>query len=298
MKTIHCSFIAFAALVASAGAFAHVSLEEPRGEAGRPYRAVLRMGHGCDKAPTTSVAVRLPSGFQQAKPEPKPGWTLSLQGDTATWTAARKDAALPDGQRGEFVVAGTLPRAPGTLWFKVLQTCGQSHLDWSQVPAEGTSTAGLKAPAALLQVMSPAEFALAQALPKVEGAWVRSAVPGQQGTGAFMRLNASKPMQLVGVATPVAGSAEVHEMKMEGDVMLMRPVPHLDLPAGKTAELKPGGYHIMLLDLKQPLPNGTVVPLTLLFRDANGTRARLELKVPVGTTAPGAAAAPTDGHKH
>ena len=298
MKTLHRSLIAFAGLAASAAVFAHVSLEEPRGEAGRPYRAVLRIGHGCDKAATTSVTARLPAGFQASKPEPKPGWTVSLQGDTATWTAATKEAALPDGQRGEFVVTGTLPRAAGPLWFKVLQTCEQGSLDWSQVPAEGTSTAGLKAPAALLQVLSPADFALAQSLPKVEGAWARSTVPGQQGTGAFMRLNASKPMQLVGVATPVAGTAEVHEMKMEGDVMRMRVVPHLDLPAGQTTELKPGGYHIMLLDLKQPLANGSVVPLTLLFRDASGARSQLEVKVPVATTSPGGAGAPTDGHKH
>jgi copper(I)-binding protein len=297
MKTINRSLIALAGLAASA-AFAHVSLEEPRGEAGRPYRAVLRIGHGCDKSPTTSVAARVPTGFLSAKPEARPGWTLSMQGDTATWTAATREAALPDGQRGEFVIAGTLPQAAGPLWFKVLQTCEQGSLDWAQVPAEGTSTGGSKTPAVLLQVLSTADFALAQALPKVEGAWARSTVPGQQGTGAFMRLNASKPMQLVGVATPVAGTAEVHEMKMEGSIMRMRPVPQLDLPAGQTTELKPGGYHIMLLDLKQPLANGSVVPLTLLFRDASGAQGKLELNLPVATTAPGGTGAPTGGHKH
>lgn len=298
MKTIHSFLVAFAGLAASATAFAHVSLDEPRAEAGRPYRAVLRIGHGCDKAATTSVMARLPAGFNGAKPEPKPGWTVNVQGDTATWTAATKEAALPDGQRGEFTVTGTLPRTAGPLWFKVLQTCEQGSLDWAQVPAEGTSTAGMKTPAALLQVLSPADFAMAQALPKVEGAWARSTVPGQQGTGAFMRLHAGKPMQLVGVATPVAGTAEVHEMKMEGSIMRMRAVPQLDLPAGQTTELKPGGYHIMLLDLKQPLANGSVVPLTLLFRDASGAQGKLEVKVPVATTAPGGAGAPTDGHKH
>ncbi|ROZ79044.1 copper chaperone PCu(A)C [Ramlibacter sp. WS9] len=298
MKNLSRFLVAFSGLAASAAGFAHVSLEEPRAEAGRPYRAVLRIGHGCDKAATTSVSARLPAGFQGAKPEPKPGWSVNVQGDTATWTAATKEASLPDGQRGEFVVTGTLPRTAGLLWFKVLQTCEQGSLDWAQVPAEGTSTAGMKTPAALLQVLSPADFALAQSLPKVEGAWARSTVPGQQGTGAFMRLNASKPMQLVGVSTPVAGTAEVHEMKMEGSIMRMRAVPHLDLPAGQTTELKPGGYHIMLLDLKQPLAAGSVVPLTLLFRDASGAQSKLEVKVPVATTAPGGAAAPTDGHKH
>jgi copper(I)-binding protein len=137
----------------------------------------------------------------------------------------------------------------------------------------------------------------AQALPKVEGAWIRASVPGQQGTGGFMRLTAPQNMQLVGVATPVAGTAEVHEMKMEGDVMRMRAVPQLELPAGKLVELKPGGYHLMLLDLKQPLAAGASVPLTLTLRDSKGVRSQLELKVPVASQPPGGAA-PTHPHKH
>lgn len=137
-------------------------------------------------------------------------------------------------------------------------------------------------------------------LPKVEGAWVRAAVPGQAGTGAFMKLTARQAMHLVGVSTPVAGTAEVHEMKMEGEVMRMRAVPKVDLPAGRTVELKPGGYHLMLMDLKQALKAGTTVPLTLVFRDAQGAERKLELKVTVAAQAPGAAAAPKDApmHKH
>lgn len=141
-------------------------------------------------------------------------------------------------------------------------------------------------------------------LPKVEGAWVRSTVSGQQGTGAFMKLTATEPMQLVGVSTPVAAVAEVHEMKMEGEVMKMRAVRALDLPAGRTVELKPGGYHLMLQDLKQPLVQGSTVPLTLLFRNGKGIESKLELKVPVGNRPPaGATVTPMggpamDGHKH
>jgi hypothetical protein len=127
-------------------------------------------------------------------------------------------------------------------------------------------------------------------LPKVENAWVRSAVPGQQGTGAFMRLTARQPMQLIGVSTPVAGTAEVHEMKQEGDIMRMRQVAKVDLPAGRVVEFKPGGYHIMLMDLKQDLKPGTVVPLTLVLRDARGAQHKLELKATVAAQAPGGTA--------
>lgn len=131
---------------------------------------------------------------------------------------------------------------------------------------------------------------------KVEGAWARASVQGQRATGAFMRLTAKDGARLVRAESPAAGLTEVHEMKMEGDIMKMRAVPTLDLPAGKTVELKPGGYHVMLLDLKAPLAKDSSVPITLVFQDAKGAESTLELSVPVGTAAPGAAKA--HEHKH
>jgi len=290
---------AFAALAIAQSASAHVSLAQALAEGGSSYQAVLRLGHGCDSAPTTAVTVSVPPGFEAAKPLAKPGWNVAADGAMVTWTAASSEAALPGDQRGEFALSGVLPRVAGPLWFKVRQTCGQTTLNWSQIPTAGTSTVGLKSPAALLQVVSAGDWSKAQSLPTVQGAWVRSSVSGQQGTGGFMKLTAKEPMQLVGVSTPIAGTAEVHEMRMDGDVMRMRRVSALDLPAGKAVELKPGGYHLMLQELKQPLVAGTSVPLTLLLRDAKGKQSKLELTVPVSTRAPGAgAAAPTDGHKH
>lgn len=126
----------------------------------------------------------------------------------------------------------------------------------------------------------------------VEGAWARASVQGQRGTGAFMKLTARQDLLLVGAASPVAGVVEVHEMKLENDVMKMRAVDKLALPAGKPVELSPGGYHVMLMDLKAPLAKDTAIPLTLVLRDAKGVESRLELKVPVSARAPQAA------HKH
>ena len=86
---------------------------------------------------------------------------------------------------------------------------------------------------------------------------------------------------------------------MDGDVMRMRALPNgLALPAGKTVALTPGGYHVMLMDLKATLPKDSTVPLTLVFKDAKGVESRVELKVPVATTAPGAAAGAPAAHKH
>ena len=134
---------------------------------------------------------------------------------------------------------------------------------------------------------------------EVRDAWVRTTVQGQKGTGAFMKLTAPNGATLVSASTPVAGVAEVHEMKMEGDVMRMRALPGLELPAGKTVELTPGGFHVMLMDLKTTLPKDSTVPLTLVFKDAKGVQSKVELKVPVATSAPGGGAAAAAGqHKH
>jgi copper(I)-binding protein len=133
---------------------------------------------------------------------------------------------------------------------------------------------------------------------KVEGAWARATVQGQKGTGAFMNITAAQGTRLVGVTSPVAGVAEVHEMKMDGDVMKMRAVPALDLPAGKTVQLKPGSYHLMLMDLKRPLLKDSTVPVTLRFKNADGVDSQLELLVPVATTAPGPKTDMPHDHKH
>ncbi|MFZ4480577.1 MAG: copper chaperone PCu(A)C [Rhodoferax sp.] len=127
---------------------------------------------------------------------------------------------------------------------------------------------------------------------EVKDAWVRTSVPGQKATGAFMKITAKDGAKLVGASSPAAGVTEVHEMKMEGDVMKMRAIPGgLDIAAGKTLELKPGGYHVMLMDLKAALVKDSTVALTLMFKDAKGAESKVELKVPVAIAAPGASAA-------
>lgn len=130
-----------------------------------------------------------------------------------------------------------------------------------------------------------ATSALAQSV-DIKNAWVRVSVQGQSATGAFMTLTARENTTLVGVASPVAGVAEIHEMKMDNGIMKMRAVEGgLALPAGKTVELKPGGYHVMLMDLNTALPKDSTVPITLLLKDGNGVESRVELKLPVATGA-------------
>lgn len=165
-------FIAACALSACATAsFPHVVLGEPAALAGTSYRATLRVGHGCEGSPVTALRVMLPAGFQGAKPMPKAGWLLSVKtaklakpydshGKTITddvseitWTATAKEHWLPDAYYDEFVLRGGLPATAGPMWFKVMQTCEKGSIDWAEVPATGTSTKGLKFPAALLEII-------------------------------------------------------------------------------------------------------------------------------------------------
>ena len=116
----------------------------------------------------------------------------------------------------------------------------------------------------------------------VSDAWVRATVQGQKATGAFMKITSKDQAKLVTASSPAAGLVEIHEMKMDKDVMKMAALPSgLDLPAGKTVELKPGSYHVMLMDLKAPLAVDNTVPVTLTFQDAKGNKTTQELKLPV-----------------
>jgi hypothetical protein len=143
---------------------------------------------------------------------------------------------------------------------------------------------------ALALATSFAAFAQAPAPVTVQGAWARAVLQGQSSSGGYMTLVASEPLTLTGASSPAAGIVEIHEMRMEGDVMRMRAVDRLELPAGKAVELKPGGYHLMLMNLKAPFRGDMRVPVTLQFRDAKGQQRTLEVALPVAHAAPHGAA--------
>ncbi len=291
--------LAACAATAAGGALAHVTLPPGGATAGSDYEAAFRVGHPCkDAKSTTGITVRLPQGFTLEDAQARKGWTLDVQktGESQVrWTADSAASALPTGEKAEFILRGKLTTTPGPLYFKVLQACENGNADWAQLPTDGADAKGgskSEFPAARLDVLAPGVAPV-----DVKDAWIRPAVPGQSGTGAFMKLSAPSGARLVGVSTPAAGIAEVHEMKMEGDTMRMRPVQGgLALPARQTVELKPSGYHVMLMDLKQAMPKGTAVPLTLRFEDARGVQTQLDVNVTVG--APDAAAAPSHNHMH
>lgn len=141
----------------------------------------------------------------------------------------------------------------------------------------------------LLALAALALSAGANAQVEAKNVWARATVQGQLGTGAFMTLTAKEPVRLVGAASPVAGVVEIHEMAMEGNVMRMRAVEGLDLAAGKPVELKPGGYHVMLMDLNRTLKAGDRIAVELRFETKDKKQFTLPLEAEVRMIAPGAA---------
>lgn len=93
-----------------------------------------------------------------------------------------------------------------------------------------------------------------------------------------MRLTSDSDARLVSADSPVANVVEIHEMIMDGSVMKMNAIPGLDLPAGKLVELKPGGYHVMLMGLKQQVKDGDEVPISIVVEAVDGARQTIELK--------------------
>jgi periplasmic copper chaperone A len=138
--------------------------------------------------------------------------------------------------------------------------------------------------------------ASAHAQTTVTDAWVRGTVAQQKATGLFAQITSAQGGRLLSASSPVAGVVEIHEMKMDGNVMRMRAVTDLALPAGQAVALKPGGYHVMLLDLKQQLKAGDTVPVTLVVEGADKKRETIEVKAAVRALS--ATAAPANEHKH
>ena len=112
-------------------------------------------------------------------------------------------------------------------------------------------------------------------------AWVRATVPAQKTTAAYVTIHSTEAARVVEVKTAAAGRAEIHKSEMAGGVMKMEMMEELALPAGKSVELRPGGTHLMLMELPKPLTAGGKVPLTFVIEDRKGKRSNLEVNAEV-----------------
>ncbi len=132
----------------------------------------------------------------------------------------------------------------------------------------------------ILALVFMAQGAMAAGV-SIENVWIRATVPGQQVAGAYMDITSSANAKLVGARSPAAGNMEIHLMRMNHGVMEMREVKTLTLPKGKTVKLAPGGFHLMLFDLKQPFKTGETVPIKLTIETANKKRETVEVTAQV-----------------
>ncbi|NMG65363.1 copper chaperone PCu(A)C [Azoarcus indigens] len=158
----------------------------------------------------------------------------------------------------------------------------------------------------MLALLFAASVPAAHAQVQIESPWVRATVAAQKASGAFFRITAASDSRLVKVSSPVANVTELHEMKTEDGVMKMRQIDALALPAGQAVELKPGGYHVMLMGLKDQIKEGDTVQLSLVVEGKDGKRETVEVQAPArsltaGAAAPAAPAAPAHegmAHEH
>jgi len=146
-----------------------------------------------------------------------------------------------------------------------------------------------------LLLIAPAAGANAIA---VGNAWVRPTMPGQSVAGAYLDITAKKTARLVAVRSPISPDVQIHWMQMDGEIMRMREVGAIDLHKNTTVSLKPGGYHLMLMQLKKPIRAGEVVPLTLVI-ETQGKRENVKVNALAQTPpAKGAEAAHDHTHMH
>jgi uncharacterized protein YcnI/copper(I)-binding protein len=236
--------------------------------------------------------------------------------------------SLPDDFYDEFTFVSfvTSDFSPGdTIRFPTVQQCAGAEAQWVEVPASGQSAHDLKAPAPAVRVVSdnstigqggmnhgmnhdgmdhskmgaasaPADgesYSIGDL--KVTAPWTRATPGGAKIAGGYLTVtnNGKEPDRLVSATTAVADHAEIHEMSMTDGVMKMRPLPDgLTIKPGETVALKPGGYHMMFMGLKQPLKQGETMKATLVFEKAG----KLDVNFKVGGL--GASQAPMQMHKH
>ncbi|MFL5111193.1 MAG: DUF1775 domain-containing protein [Microvirga sp.] len=285
-----CGALSAAIIAVATTALAHSTLETSQASPSSTYKGVLRVPHGCKGEATKTVRIQIPETIIDVRPMPKAGWTLTtargayaksydLYGKAVAegvkeivWSGGE----LPDAFYDEFGFRAriTAEAAGKTLAFPVVQECQNGSERWVEIAADGQDPHTLKAPAPTLKVAATAAAAgpayRVGAL-VVEAPWSRATPGGAKVAGGYMRITnaGTEPDRLIGGSLPAAARFAVHEMSMQGEVMRMRPLETgLEIKPGATVELKPGGYHIMFMDLTEPLKEGQTLKGTLLFEKA------------------------------
>ncbi|MCY1668652.1 DUF1775 domain-containing protein [Rhizobium sp. SL86] len=300
-----------------------VQLQVPHGCAGKPtneVRVTLPEGfYGAKPQPKAGWELEIIKG-DYAKPYDNHGTKVSSGPVEIRW----KNGNLPDDNYDVFAIQGKIAGVAdgASLAFKTIQVCGDATERWDEVAAPGIDPHSLKDPAPLLKIagekpademdhsamghgamnhdamgQAAATDAAAPAMKPVKlgalslsAGYLKAMLPGQPVGGGYVTIanGGAEADRLVSASTPRSGTVELHEMSMNGDVMVMRPLANgIEIPAGAAVELKPGGLHLMFMKVKTPFAKGDTVPVTFVFEKA-GT---VEVEMPVAAAGPA-------GHQH
>lgn len=310
-------------LASQTAVLAHATLEQDKASANAAYKAVIKIGHGCEQTATTRLTVTIPDGVIAVKPMPKAGWTLTTQTKTyakpydyyhgkltegvreITWAGGN----LPDAYYDEFTFQAFIARdvpADTRLFFPVVQSCEKGRNDWVEIPAANQKPHDLKSPAPSLLVLA-AQGAAPQAVKA--GSMVITAVrsrvtpAGAPVAGGYLTLTnqGQQADRLVSASVEIADLTEIHEMATKDGVMTMRALPDgLTIKPGETVDFKPGSFHLMFLKPKRPLVEGEVLKGRLVFEKAGPVSVEFRVEGMGGNraTPPAGAGGGHTGHVH
>jgi periplasmic copper chaperone A len=305
----------FLVILSSQPSFAHVTLETAQAAPNSTYKGVLRVPHGCKSEATTTIRIQIPEGVIAVKPMPKSGWTLT----TVTGAYAKtydyfgtptssgvteiiwSGGSLPDAHYDEFVFRVCLTGELGEeIYFPSIQQCATGTERWTEIPEKGQNAHALKSPAPSVRIVQAQASASTTDTPVklgtllIETPWSRVTPKGAKVAGGYIRITntGTTPDRLIGGSFAASGRLEVHEMSTTGGIMRMRELDKgLEIAPGSMVELKPGGYHLMFMDMQRDLQAGELVQGTLVFASA-GTASVAFRIAPLGATSA------AGGHTH
>ena len=281
-------------LLVAAPANAQIALSQTSFEAGANFAAFFKVERGCGASPTTALRVQIPEGVAVLNLPDKPGWTVNAERSGARVTAVTWQGRLPSNETDQFGLLVKLPTKPGPLYFATVQRCAADELRWTD------TSPGARAPAPMVTLVAAAPNSHAHTASPIMimQPWARATPPGAPTAAAYLTImnHGSEPDMLIGGSSPQAERVEFHQSTIDNGIMKMRPATNgVTIPAGRTVELKPDGYHVMLTGLKEPLRSGTMLPVTLRFAKAGSIEVVFAVE-PIGARGPSGGAAP--GHQH
>ena len=271
------SIVSRAALAAAtitafaAPVMAHMTFQTGTSAPGESYRGVLILPHGCDGAPTDRVRVNIPQGFTDAQAEAKDGWTLDEAEGHIEWSGG----SVADDAVETFAFTGTFAAdAPeADIVFPVEQYCGDVALGWDPVVSLGEGGADA--------AHAHAQDGVTVGDLTISGAFTRATLPNAPVGGGYVTITntGDEADRLLDAQSSFSPDVQIHEMAVVDDVMQMSQLPEgLDIPAGETVTLEPGGLHLMFMAISQPFVEGETVPLTLNFERAGDVEIELAVQ--------------------